>query len=36
MPLSFTGFGGTGILVLVGIAVLFQVGRYLRQSHHHH
>lgn len=36
MPFSFTGFSGTGILILVGIAALIQVGRWLRDGHLHH
>jgi len=35
MPFSFTGFGSTGVLVMLGIAVLIQVARYLRQGHSH-
>ena len=36
MPFSFTGFSGVGILVLVGVAVLIQVGRWLWEGHLHH
>ncbi|TDX00087.1 hypothetical protein EDB95_1104 [Dinghuibacter silviterrae] len=35
MPFSFTGFGGVGILVLVGLAVLLQVGRWINERLHH-
>lgn len=35
MPFSFTGFSGMGVLVLVGIAVLIQVGRWVDGRLHH-